>query len=119
MNPIEHLWDIIERSVRAQNPAPSTLSQLWTSIETARLNIPAEDFQRLVESMPRRPDSFLLVSCLYALFFYAMSCERFSSVNRRLGFCFPLSKEMKKYRSSAPAGHFFRRSLGAPYPQAV
>ena len=54
MNPIEHLWDIIERSVRAQNPAPSTFSQLWTSIETAWLNIPAEDFQRLVESMPRR-----------------------------------------------------------------
>ncbi|GIY17376.1 hypothetical protein CDAR_1601 [Caerostris darwini] len=54
MNPIENLWDIIERSVRAQNPAPSTLSQLWTSIETAWLNIPAEDFQRLVESMPRR-----------------------------------------------------------------
>ncbi|KFM68178.1 Transposable element Tcb2 transposase, partial [Stegodyphus mimosarum] len=54
MNPIEHLWDIIERSVRAQNPALSTLSQLSMSIEAAWLNIPAGDFQRLVESMPRR-----------------------------------------------------------------
>ena len=54
MNPIEHLWDIVERSVRAQNPAPSTLSQLWTSIQTAWLNIPAGDFQGLVDSMPRR-----------------------------------------------------------------
>ncbi|XP_054724724.1 cytochrome P450 4c3-like [Uloborus diversus] len=33
MNPIEHLWDIIERSVRAQNPAPSTLSQLMERLE--------------------------------------------------------------------------------------
>lgn len=54
MNPIEHLWDIIEKSVRAQTPAPSTLSQLWTSIQTAWLNIPAGDFQRLVDSMTRR-----------------------------------------------------------------
>ncbi|KFM63795.1 Transposable element Tcb1 transposase, partial [Stegodyphus mimosarum] len=54
MNSIEHLWDIIERLVRAQNPSPSTLPQLWTSIEGAWLNIPAGDFQRLVESMPRR-----------------------------------------------------------------
>lgn len=54
MNPIEHVWDIIERMVRAQTAPPSTLSQLWTSIQTAWLNIPAVDFQRLVESMPRR-----------------------------------------------------------------
>ena len=37
-----------------QKPAPSTLSQLWASIETAWLNIAAEDFQQLVDSMPRR-----------------------------------------------------------------
>lgn len=28
MNPIKHLWDIIERLVHSQNPTPSTLSQL-------------------------------------------------------------------------------------------
>ena len=54
MNPIEHLWDIIERSLRAQNPAPATLSQLWASIQETWLTISAGDFQRLGESLPRR-----------------------------------------------------------------
>ena len=54
MNPIEHLWDIIERSLRAQNPASATLSQLWASTQDTWLTIYAGDFQRLVESMPRR-----------------------------------------------------------------
>lgn len=33
INPIAHWWNIIERSVRAQNLAPTTLLQLWTTKE--------------------------------------------------------------------------------------
>lgn len=53
-SPIEHLWDTIERSVRAQNTAPETLSQLGTAAETAWFSISTRDFPRLVEFMPRQ-----------------------------------------------------------------
>ena len=53
MNPIEHVQDIIKNFVCAQTPSLSTSSQLWTSMQTAWLNIPVEDFQWVyVESMP-------------------------------------------------------------------
>jgi transposase len=31
LNPIEHLWDDLERRVRSRQPAQQTLQELWTS----------------------------------------------------------------------------------------
>jgi hypothetical protein len=42
MNPIEHLWDVVERSIRTQNPAPTNIRELWAAIQTAWLNISPE-----------------------------------------------------------------------------
>lgn len=54
MNPIEYLWDIIERSLRALSPLPSTHSELWTSVEAASLNTSPEELQWVVEFKPQR-----------------------------------------------------------------
>jgi hypothetical protein len=41
MNPTEHLWDVVERSIHTQNPAPAKTRELWVAIQTAWLNISA------------------------------------------------------------------------------
>jgi len=52
LNPIEHLWDVVEWELRALDVHPTNLHQLQDAI----LSIWAskEYFQQLVDSMPRR-----------------------------------------------------------------
>jgi len=52
LNPIEHLWDVVERELRALDP--TNLHQLQGAILSIWANISKECFQHLVESMPRR-----------------------------------------------------------------
>ncbi|KAG2455504.1 TCB1 transposase, partial [Polypterus senegalus] len=54
LNPIEHLWDVMERELRALDVHPTNLHQLQDSILSIWANISKECFQHLVESMPRR-----------------------------------------------------------------
>lgn len=54
MNPIEHLWDEVERSIRTQDPAPTNSRELWAAIQTIWLSTSPEVFRPLVESMPHR-----------------------------------------------------------------
>ncbi|GFW95422.1 hypothetical protein TNCV_2501021 [Trichonephila clavipes] len=49
---IEHLWDIIQRSIRAHISESATIAQLWTALGVILLNNSAWDIQRLVESRP-------------------------------------------------------------------
>ena len=53
MNPVEHLWDILGRSLRQRLPPPSNR---WESIDflvEEWCRIPPAEFQTLVDSMPR------------------------------------------------------------------
>ncbi|XDV38987.1 hypothetical protein PO909_008291 [Leuciscus waleckii] len=54
LNPIEHLWDVVERELRALDVHPTNLHQLQDAILSILANISKECFQHLVESMPRR-----------------------------------------------------------------
>ncbi|GBN90861.1 hypothetical protein AVEN_52887-1 [Araneus ventricosus] len=72
LNPIEHLWDILEEGVKAHHTTPATLTELWTimfgkpflwNASANLLNlcladvwqaIPVERFRKLVKSMPSR-----------------------------------------------------------------
>ncbi len=54
LNPIEHLWDVVEREIHIMDVQPTNLQQLRDAIMSIRTNISEECFQRLVESMPRR-----------------------------------------------------------------
>lgn len=54
LNPIEHLWDVLERKVRKHNPHPKNLTELMAVLEEEWYKIEPEILQNLVESMPRR-----------------------------------------------------------------
>ncbi|GBL86576.1 hypothetical protein AVEN_194831-1 [Araneus ventricosus] len=54
LNPIENLWDYLDRVVRAMDPQPRNLAQLATALESAWLNIPVNTFRNLIDSLPAR-----------------------------------------------------------------
>ncbi len=54
LNPIEHLWDVVEREIHIMDVQPTNLQQLCDSIMSIWTKISEECFQNLVESMPRR-----------------------------------------------------------------
>ncbi len=56
LNPIEHLWDVVEREIRIMDVQPTNLQQQQLSIWT---KISEECFQHLVESMPWRIKALL------------------------------------------------------------
>ncbi len=58
LNPIEHLWDVVEREIRIMyvhltNLHPTNLQQLRDPIMSIWTKISEKYFQHLVESMPR------------------------------------------------------------------
>ncbi len=54
LNPIEHLWDVVEREIRIMDVQPTNLQQLRDAIMSIWTKISEECFQHLVESMPWR-----------------------------------------------------------------
>ena len=57
LNPIEHLWDVLGRRVRALNPPAVTLQELSQQLQQEWLAIPQHTLRRLVDSMRRRCDA--------------------------------------------------------------
>ncbi len=51
LNPIEHLWDVVEREICIMDVQPTNLQQLRDAIMSIRTKISEECFQHLVESM--------------------------------------------------------------------
>ena len=54
LNPIENLWDHLDRVVRAMDPQSRNLTQLTTALESAWLNIPVTTFRNLNDYLPAR-----------------------------------------------------------------
>ena len=54
LNPIEHLWDQLERRVRARQQPPTNLAELCRALQEEWDAIPAERVRRLTVSMRRR-----------------------------------------------------------------
>uniref|UniRef100_A0A8C6Q136 Transposase Tc1-like domain-containing protein n=1 Tax=Nothobranchius furzeri TaxID=105023 RepID=A0A8C6Q136_NOTFU len=61
LNPIEHLWDVVERELRALDVHPTNLHQLQDAVLSIWANISKECFQHLVQSMPHRIKAVLKV----------------------------------------------------------
>ncbi len=59
LNPIEQLWDVVEREIHIMDVQPTNLQQLCDAIMSIWIKISEECFQHLVESMPRRINAVL------------------------------------------------------------
>ena len=54
LNPIEHVWDIMGRQLRAMNPQPQNNNELFDALRDTWDNIPQVQLAALVQSMRRR-----------------------------------------------------------------
>ncbi len=54
LNPIGHLWDVVEREIHIMDVQPTNLQQLCDAIMSIWTKLSEECFQHLVESMQRR-----------------------------------------------------------------
>ena len=54
LNPIEHIWDQMKRTLRSMHPAPQNLPQLRAALTNIWNNIPQRNMRNLVNSMRRR-----------------------------------------------------------------
>jgi hypothetical protein len=54
LNPIEHLWDEIQRRLNEEQPSPTTAAELSVSFQRVWAGIPIAFLNRLVNSMYRR-----------------------------------------------------------------
>ncbi len=59
LNPIEHLWDVVEREICIRDVQLTNLLQLRDDIMSIWTKISEECFQHIVESMPRRMKAVL------------------------------------------------------------
>ena len=56
LNHIEHLWDLLERRLRARPNCPTSVPNLTNALVA---EVPAAMFQHLVESLPRRVEAVI------------------------------------------------------------
>ena len=59
LNPIEHLWDELDRRLRQRQPQPQTLQQLALALQDEWATIPRNVFRNLTGSMGRRCQAVL------------------------------------------------------------
>ncbi|GFW26090.1 transposable element Tc3 transposase [Trichonephila clavipes] len=54
LNPIEHVWDMLGRRISARQPPPTCLPELRRALLDEWFNIPQDQIDNLILSMPRR-----------------------------------------------------------------
>ncbi|KAK7891274.1 hypothetical protein WMY93_023237 [Mugilogobius chulae] len=54
LNPIEHIWDIMSRSIHQRQVAPQSVQELAEALVQVWEEISQENIRRLIRSMPRR-----------------------------------------------------------------
>ncbi|GBM59708.1 Transposable element Tcb1 transposase [Araneus ventricosus] len=54
LNPIEHVWDMLRRRIAARQPPPTYLPKLRRALLDEWCNIPQDQIDNLILSMPRR-----------------------------------------------------------------
>ena len=60
LNPIEHLWDKLERQLRARPNRPTSVPNLGNALVAEWKQVPAEMFQHLVKSLRRRVEPVIV-----------------------------------------------------------
>ncbi|GBM35934.1 hypothetical protein AVEN_31388-1 [Araneus ventricosus] len=54
LNPIEHVWNMLGRRIAARQPPPTCLPELRRALLEEWCNIPQDQIDNLILSMPRR-----------------------------------------------------------------
>ncbi|GFW59259.1 transposable element Tcb1 transposase [Trichonephila clavipes] len=54
LNPIEHVWDMLDRRIAARQPPPTCLPELRRALLDEWCNIPQDQIDNFILSMPRR-----------------------------------------------------------------
>jgi hypothetical protein len=54
MNPIEHLWNHVKKKLGEYEQPANSVHELWERVQKVWEEIPKEECQKLIESMPRR-----------------------------------------------------------------
>ncbi|GFU66829.1 transposable element Tc3 transposase [Trichonephila clavipes] len=54
LNPIEHVWDMLGRRIAARQPNPTCLPELRRALLDECCNIPQDQIDNLILSMPKR-----------------------------------------------------------------
>jgi len=60
LNPIENLWDELERQVRNHKPLPKNPNDLWEILQEEWLKLDVNKYKNLVDSMPRRIEAVII-----------------------------------------------------------
>ncbi|GFV45877.1 transposable element Tcb2 transposase [Trichonephila clavipes] len=53
LNPVEYLWDVLERGVKGHHTAPTDFTEFLAALANIWGVVPVGRFQKLVQSMPR------------------------------------------------------------------
>jgi hypothetical protein len=61
LNPIEHVWDQLDRRVHKRRNPPLTIQELTQALIEEWESIPQESLRRLVRSMPRRCEEVIRI----------------------------------------------------------
>ncbi|KAK3533163.1 hypothetical protein QTP70_012415 [Hemibagrus guttatus] len=64
LNPIEHLWDELERRLRARPSRPTSVPDLTNVLLEDRSKIPMNTLLNLVENLHRRAEAVIAAKCL-------------------------------------------------------
>ncbi|KAK3527039.1 hypothetical protein QTP86_008668 [Hemibagrus guttatus] len=62
LNPIQHLWDVLDKQVQSSEAPPRNLQDLKDLLRTSWCQIPQHTFRDPVESMPRRV--YISLTCM-------------------------------------------------------
>jgi len=77
LNPIEHLWDEVEREIQIMDVQLKNLQQLRDALMLIWTNISQECFQHLVESMPQRIKAVLKAYIYIYIYIYISGGHRY------------------------------------------
>ncbi|GFW36051.1 DUF1758 domain-containing protein [Trichonephila clavipes] len=68
LNPIEHVWDMHGRRIAARQPSATCLPELRRALFDEWCNIPQDQIDNLILSMPRRwnPKKYLTFWCIFS-----------------------------------------------------
>ncbi|GFW41992.1 DDE_3 domain-containing protein [Trichonephila clavipes] len=69
LNPIEHVWDMLGRRIAARQPPPTCLPELLRALLDEWCNIPQDQIDNLILSMPRRCKACIASSGRYTPYY--------------------------------------------------